>query len=114
MILRYCKGQILALRWDDIDLEHATISVTRNVEDTKKSGRRIGTPKSNRSTQEFQIVASLVALLRQARTKALQLTAGIPDGTDANLSLVKLPKDALAFPMLGTTIISPDSVSHEV
>jgi integrase len=39
------RNEILALRLDDdIDLDRATISVTRNVEDTETHGRRIGTP----------------------------------------------------------------------
>jgi hypothetical protein len=98
------RNGILGLRWDaDIDLERATISVTRNVEDTKNHGLRIGTPKSKKnSVREFQIDAGLVALLRQVRSKALQLVAGVPDGADVDLSLVKLPKDALAFPVAGT------------
>jgi integrase len=109
------RNEILALRWDtDIDLDKGTISVTRNVEETDKYGRRIGTPKSKNSVREFQIDASLVALLRRERTKALQLVAGVPDGVDVDLSLVKLPKDALAFPEIGTLtdIRSPDSVTN--
>jgi integrase len=110
------RNEILALRWDtDIDLDKATISVTRNVEDTKKHGRRIITPKSKRGVREFQIDASLVALLRKVRAKALELVAGVPDGADVDLSLVRLPKDALAFPSPGTltAIRTPSAVSVE-
>lgn len=106
----------MALRWDhDIDLERGTISVTRNVEETDKYGRRVGTPKSKRGVREFQIDASLVALLRQVRAKALQLVAGVPDGAHVDLSLIKLPSDILAFPAVGTLnkIRNPNSITNQ-
>jgi integrase len=109
------RNEILALRLDDdIDLDRATISVTRNVEDTETHGRRIGTPKSKNSVREFQIDAGLVALLRKVRETALRIVAGVPAGADVDLSLVKLPKDALAFPVVGTLteIRGPDTVTN--
>jgi integrase len=109
------RNEILALRLDsDINLETSTISVTRNVENTEKHGRRIITPKSKNSVREFQIDANLVALLRNLRDRALRIVAGIPAGADAvDLSLVKLPKDTLAFPADGTLtqLRSPTSVT---
>jgi integrase len=73
------RNEILALRWDeDIDLDRGLISVTRNVEDTKKYGRRIGTPKSKKNpTREFQIDSGLVPLLRKERETALRIVAGV-------------------------------------
>jgi hypothetical protein len=59
----------------DIDLDAGTISVTRNVEETAKHGRRISTPKAKNSVREFQIEASLVAMLCQERERHLQLRA---------------------------------------
>jgi hypothetical protein len=109
------RNEILALRWDaDIDLDRAMISVTRNVEETDKYGRRIITPKAKNSIREFQIDASLVALLRQEREKALRIVAGVPADAAVDLSLVKLPMDALAFPEFGTLtkLRSPDSVTN--
>jgi integrase len=97
------RNEILALRWDqDIKLDTATISVTRNVEETNKYGRRIITPKSKNSIREFQIDANLVALLRKVRDSALRIVAGVPASADVDLSLIKLPKDTLAFPVMGT------------
>jgi integrase len=109
------RNEILALRLDeDIKLDEAKINVTRNVEETDKYGRRIVTPKAKNSVREFQIDASLVALLRQVHAKALRMVAGVPDSADVDLSLVKLPKDALAFPEFGTLtkLRSPDSVTN--
>jgi integrase len=118
------RNEILALRLDqDIDLDRATISVTRNVEEihvamdgggSKQTVRRIGTPKSKNSVREFQIDANLVALLRKVRETALRIVAGVPEGADVDLSLVKPPKDALAFPVAGTltTLRNPTAVTN--
>jgi integrase len=109
------RNEILALRLgDDIDLEKGVIHVRRNVEETKKHGRRIGAPKSDRSTRDVDIDASLVALLRRVRDKALQLVAGVPDVANIDLSLIKLPAGVLAFPAAGTLteIGSPKAVTN--
>jgi integrase len=41
---------------------------------------------------------ALVALLCNERDKHLRLKAGVPDGVEVDLSLVRLPVDALMFP----------------
>ena len=51
--------------------------------------------------REFKIDASLVALLRQERDKALRIVAGVAD-QDVDLGLVRFPEDSLCFPALGT------------
>jgi integrase len=108
------RNEMLALRWTDIDLDAGEITVSRNVEDTKKFGRRIISPKSKRGFRTFQIEASLVKLLRKEKDRALRIVAGIPDGVEVDLSLIRLPDDALVFPAIGTdltAIRSPDSVT---
>jgi integrase len=108
------RNEILALRWIDVNLDAATISVVRSVEETKKHGRRIMTPKTANSVRTFKIDDGLVALLRSEREKHLRLVAGIPDSADVDLSLVKLPTDALVFPAIGTdmtAIRGPTSIS---
>jgi integrase len=108
------RNEMLALRWIDIDLDAGVISVSRNVEVTKAHGTRIVTPKSKHGRRKFQIDASLVDLLRKERDRALRLTAGIPDGVDVDLSLIRLPKGALMFPAVGadlTAIRCPSGVT---
>ena len=108
------RNEILALRWLDVDLEGGTISVSRNVEDTEAQGRRIGTPRSKAGHRSFQIDPGLVGLLRMERERALRLVAGIPDGAEIDLSLVRLPDGALVFPAIGadlTAIRSPAGVT---
>jgi integrase len=109
------RNEMLALRWVDIDLDAGMVSVSRNVEVTKAHGTRIVTPKSKRGRRQFQIGASLVELLRKERERALRLTAGIPDGSEAiDLSLIRLSKGTLIFPAIGfdlTAIRCPAGVT---
>ena len=108
------RNEMLALRWTDIDLDAGLITISRNVEDTKAYGRRIGTPKSKRGYRTFQIEQSLVKLLRREKNRALRLVAGIPDGVEVDLSLMRLPDEALVFPAVGanlTAIRCPDGVT---
>jgi integrase len=55
-------------------------------------------PKNERSKRTITIDDDLIALLCAEREKYLRLKAGVPDGAPVNLSLVKLPDDALLFP----------------
>jgi integrase len=110
------RNEVLALRWIDIDLTAKTISVTRSVERTKQHGRRVKGPKSARGNRTIQIDDQLVALLRSQRDLHLRIVVGIADGTDVDLSLVKLPEGALVFPAIKgsnlTTLQSAESVTN--
>jgi integrase len=66
-------------------------------EDTK-AGVSIKDPKTERGKRTITIDDDLVRLLAAEKNKLLRLAAGVPDGTDVDLSLVKLPEGALLFP----------------
>jgi integrase len=91
------RGEILALRWSDLDVEAKTLRIERAVE-------QIGTiltlkgPKTERGKRTIAIDDDLVALLLAERQKHLRIAAGVPDGVAVDLSLVKLPDGALMFP----------------
>jgi integrase len=57
------QGEILALKWDDIDLESATINVRRTL---TKSGTRIttGEPKTSKGRRTIFLTEAAVAALR--------------------------------------------------
>jgi integrase len=62
----------------------------------------------------------LIALLCLERAKLQRLQAGVPDGYSVDLSLVKLPEDALMFPNLTardsnalTSLRTPSNVTKE-
>jgi integrase len=92
------RNEILALRWSDLDPAAKTLRIERAVEETMAGGRQLKEPKTRRGTRTIQIDDDLVALLLAEREKYLRIKAGVPDGAQVDLSLVKLPPDALIFP----------------
>ena len=92
------RGEILALHWGNLNLTDKTLRIERSVDYTLAHGIRIKAPKSERGTRTISIGDELIALLLAERDKHLRIRAGVPDGVDVNLSMVKLPPDALMFP----------------
>jgi integrase len=96
------RGEILALKWIDFDADKRTLRIERALE--KAAGRvTFKPPKTKRGYRTITIDPELVAILSAERQKYLRLVAGVPDGADADLSLIRLPKDALIFPALNTS-----------
>jgi integrase len=92
------RGEILGLQWRDLDVENKTLRIERAVEQTAKYGLSLKEPKTARGKRTIAIDTDLVALLCGEREKHLRIAAGVPDGVAVDLSLVKLPEDALMFP----------------
>ena len=92
------RNEILALRWSDFDLSHSTLTIARSLEETKAHGRRFKEPKTRRGSRTIAIDDGLAALLSAEREKYSRLAAGVADGAEVDLSLVKLPQGALIFP----------------
>lgn len=92
------RNEILALRWSDLDAANKTLRIERSMEETKAGGRRLKEPKTRRGTRSIQIDDDLFALLLAEREKYLRIKAGVPERAAVDLSLVKLPLDALIFP----------------
>lgn len=80
------QGEILALRWSDVDFDKAQVTVRHSVEDSKL-GLRIKQPKS-RKIRYVPLAPELVAALHKHRKN--QLETGMMLGT-------RLPGDALVF-----------------
>jgi hypothetical protein len=59
---------------------------------------RLKGPKKEIHKRTITIDDDLFALLVAERDRHLRIVAGIPDGAPVDLSLVKLPADALMFP----------------
>lgn len=94
------RNEILAMRWADLDAANKTLRIERALEETMAGGRRLKEPKTRRGTRTIQIDDDLLALLLAEREKYLRLEAGVPEAAQVDLSLVKLPGDALMFPSL--------------
>jgi integrase len=95
------RNEILALRWSDLDLANKTLTIRRALEETKAHGFRYKEPKTARGVRTIAIDDNLAALLAGEREKLSRLMAGVGEGTAVDLSLVKLPDDALIFPPFG-------------
>ena len=54
------RGEILALRWNDIDFEKRTISISRNLAFTKSKGLFVKVPKTKASMRTIDISDSLI------------------------------------------------------
>jgi len=94
------RNEILALRWRDLDVANKTLRIERSVEETKKFGLQFKEPKRAKHKRTIAVDPELVTLLCAEREKYLRLIAGVRDGTAVDLSLVRLPDDALMFPNL--------------
>jgi integrase len=92
------RNELLALRWSDLDMAKRTLRIERAWEQTKKHGLRLKPPKTKRGLRTIDLDAELLSLLAALRETHQRLCAGVPDGVDVDLSLIKLPAGALMFP----------------
>jgi integrase len=100
------RNEILALRWEDLNVANKTIRIERALEETAAHGLRMKAPKTARGKRTIKIDDELLALLLAERERHLRIVAGVPDGTAVDLSLVKLPVGALMFPAVPTGVES--------
>lgn len=82
----------------DFDPGKKTIRVERALEATKAFGIRFKPPKTWRGLRTVALDDGSVSMLLQLRETHLRLHAGVPDGVEVDLGLVRLPDDALIFP----------------
>lgn len=92
------RNEILALRWTDLNVVDKTLRIERALEETKEYGVRFKGPKTKRGIRTIKIDGELISLLTAERERHLRIVAGVPDGVAVDLSLVKLPPEALMFP----------------
>jgi integrase len=92
------RNELLALRWTDLDPDKKTLRIERAWEQTKKFGLRLKPPKTKRGFRTIEIDDGTIKILLAERLRYQRVQAGIPDGADVDLSLVRLPAKALMFP----------------
>jgi integrase len=83
-----CRGEVLALRWKDVDWDGARIRIERSVEQTKKGGLRFKSPKTKNSRRNVAISPWLLAELRGHRTRQQERRLALGMGRAADDSLV--------------------------
>ena len=91
-------GELLALRWSDVNFTANTIAVTRAIERTREFGTVIKEPKSWRGKRTIGIDPALTAILKAQHTQHLRLRAGVSEQAVVSLGAVRLPAEALVFP----------------
>lgn len=92
------RNEILGLRWSDLHVETKTLRIERAVEQVRKQPLSLKEPKTARGKRTIMIDEGLLHILITEREKLLRIVAGVPESVAVDLSLVKLPEDALMFP----------------
>lgn len=98
------RGELLALRWEDIDLDGAKVRVERALEETA-AGLRFKAPKTRNGRRTISLPPSAVGALRAHRLKQLELRVALGQG--------KLGAGALVFSTINGAPLSPDNLSRD-
>jgi integrase len=96
-------GEVLALRWNRVDLDAKVVQVREALEQTKVFGIRFKLPKSRAGRRDITLPNILVDALREHRKAMLELRMQLGAG--------KLPDDALLFADVEGGPLSPTAVS---
>jgi integrase len=98
------RGELLALRWDAVDLERKIIKVHAALEQTVEHGTRVKGPKTASGKRTIALPDIVIDTLREHRRQQLEERLA--------LGLGKAPADALVFPSPGTERLwNPDAFS---
>jgi integrase len=84
------RGEVLALRWSNVDLNAKLIRVREALEETKEHDIQVKPPKTKAGRRDVSLPIIVVDALREHRRAQLELRVAIGAG--------KLPEDALVFP----------------
>ena len=98
------RGELLALRWGDVDLDAGRIQVERSLEQTK-AGLRIKEPKTKHGRRGIKVPPSIVAELKAHWTQQQQYRLKLGLGRAGNGDLVFSRRDGM--------LRSPNATSRE-
>jgi integrase len=93
------RGELLALRWQDVELDGAVIRVEQAVEQTTRGGIVIKEPKTRHGRRAVSLAPTTVAVLREHWTVQQQMRLA--------LGLGKAPVDGYVFANWDGAIRSP-------
>ncbi len=97
------RGELLALRWSDLDLDRGNLTVAQAIEQTR-DGLRFKLPKTKRSRRVIALSPSVVDLLGAHKAQQARERLALGLGKD-NLGLV--------FTRLDGSVINPRNFSKE-
>ncbi|MFT8320837.1 MAG: site-specific integrase [Bacillus sp. (in: firmicutes)] len=63
------RGEILALKWENINFEKQTVKIKESLAYTKEHGLTFNTPKTSNSYREVVLPASIIELLKQHKSE---------------------------------------------
>jgi len=98
------RGELLALRWEDVDIDGATVRVVRALEETG-AGLRFKAPKTRHGRRTISLPGRAVEALRAHRLKQLELRVALGQG--------KPEPGALVFGTIEGAPLSPDNLSRD-
>jgi len=98
------RNEMLGSRWSDFNEANKTLRVERALEYTRKH-IAYKSPKTSHGVRTITI--GLVGLRRTEREKYQRIVPGVPSGAAVDLSLVRVPDDALVFPKPGAALMMP-------
>jgi integrase len=99
------RGELLALRWRDVDLERGIIRIERSLEQTQANGITVRPPKTTRSRRSITLPAMTVDVLK-AHRKAVQEQR-------LAMGLGKITPDLTVFAKFDGGLRSPRAVTKE-
>lgn len=97
-------GEVLALRWRNVDLDGKMIKVREAIEETKEHGLQVKAPKTRAGRRDIGLPDIVVDALRDHRRAQLELRIALGAG--------KLPLDALVFPTIERGLQAPSDASR--
>jgi integrase len=98
------RGEILGLRWADLDFDGGTMRIERSLEQTR-AGLKFKQPKSRHSKRTVGLPPIAVEALQAHRRRQLELRLALGQG--------KLADDALVFTTIDGDLIPPNNLSRD-
>ncbi len=95
--------EVLALRWNRVDLNRKIIEVREALEFTKANGFRFKAPKSKAGLRDITLPDILVDAVRDHRKAQLELRMKLGAG--------RLPEDTLLFADINGCPLTPNAIS---
>lgn len=98
------RGELLAVRWVDCELDAAAVRIERSLEETR-AGLRFKPPKTKHGRRTVSLPPSAVSVLREHRRQQLELRL--------QLGLGRPGPDVLVFSNPDGSPMSPDKLSRD-
>lgn len=99
------RGELLALRWRDVDLDGAVLRVEQSLEETTKAGLRFKSPKTKHGRRSITLPPTAVTVLRAHWKAQQELRLKLGQG--------RASADALVFGTWQGKARSPNSLTKE-